>query len=103
MLFRETSARNAIKLRLSVISILLLSKNILHGASITLTSQMPWLRFANAMVTIRKCHGYDSQMPCLRLVNAMFTIFKWWCFGLQTSFAKDEKMLKQKHFYPGFA
>ena len=40
MLYRETSARNAIKLRLSIISILLFSKNILQGASITLTSQM---------------------------------------------------------------
>ena len=66
MLFRETSARNAIKLRLSVISILLLSKNILQGASITLTSQMPWLRFANAMVTLRKSHVYASQMACLQ-------------------------------------
>ena len=64
---------------------------------------MPWLRFANAVVTLRKCRGYASQMPWLRLVNAMFTIFKWWCFGLQTSFAKDEKMLKRKHFYLSFA
>ena len=60
---------------------LLLSKNILQSASITLT----------------------SQMPCLRLVNAMFTIFKRWCFGLQTCFAEDKKMLKRKHFYPSFA
>lgn len=60
MLYRETSARNAIKLRLSIISILLFSKNILQGASITLTSQMPWLRFVNAMFTLRKCRVYAS-------------------------------------------
>ena len=64
---------------------------------------MPWLRFVNAMVTLRKSHGYASQMPCLRLVNAMVTIFKRWCFSLQTCFAKDEEMLKRKHFYPSFA
>ena len=66
MLFRETSARNAIKLRLSIISILLFSKNILQGASITLTSQMPWLPFVNAMFTLRKSHVYASQIACLQ-------------------------------------
>ena len=53
MLFHETSARNAIKLRLSVISILLLSKT-LQGTSITL--QVPCLRFLSAMFAPPKCH-----------------------------------------------
>ena len=69
MLYRETSARNAIKLRLSIISILLFSKNILQGASITLTSQMSWLRFVNTMFTLRKWHAYASQMACLQSSN----------------------------------
>ena len=59
--------------------------------------------FATAMFTLRKYHVYASQVPCLCFMNAMFTIFKWWCFGLQTCFAKNKKMLKQEHYYPGFA
>ena len=64
---------------------------------------MPWLRFVNAMFTLHKSHVYASQIACLRFANGMFTIFKRWCFGLQTCFAKDEEMLKRKHFYPSFA
>ena len=52
---------------------------------------MPWLRFVNAMFTLRKSHVYASQIACLRFANGMFTIFKQWCFGLQTCFAKDKK------------
>ena len=39
-------------------------------------SQLPCLRFAIAMLTLRKCHVYASQVPCLCFMNAMFTIFK---------------------------
>ena len=39
-------------------------------------SQLPCLRFATAMLTLRKCHVYASQVPCLCFMNAMFTIFK---------------------------
>ena len=50
---------------------LLLSKNILHGASITLTSQMPCLRFANAMFTLSKCHVYNLQAMVFWLTNKL--------------------------------
>ena len=39
----------------------------------------------------------------LSFVSAMVAIFKCWCFGLQTCFVKDAKMLKRERFYPGFA
>lgn len=39
--------------------------------------------FANAMVTLSKCHGYASQMPWLRFARAMFMLRKCHGYNLQ--------------------
>ena len=68
MLFRETSARNTIKLRLSVISILLLSKT-LQGASIT--SQVACLHLLSGMFKLPKWHVYNLQVMGFWLTNML--------------------------------
>ena len=70
---------------------------------------MPWLRFANAMVTLRKCHGYASQVPCSRLLSAMFTLPKCHVYNLQVmvfwltnKLCKGSQNVKKGAFLPRF-